>query len=236
MTDSNKIHVYAAINAVQADLSKAGITKDRTNSQGSGYKFRGIDDVYNAIASLLATHKLCILPRVTERTQEERASKAGGALFYTTLRVEFDLVSAVDGSTHTIATFGEAMDSGDKSTNKAMSAAYKYACLQAFCIPTEGDNDADATTHEPTAKAPAKAKETAPLGQTVVSLSTKEQISELSMLYLDGCADRIKAALTAYKVETVEKLTEKQAAVVLKKLNDERAAAAFENAKTPVGK
>jgi hypothetical protein len=39
------------------------------------------------------------------------------------------------------------MDSGDKATNKAMSAAFKYACLQAFCIPTEGDNDADATTH-----------------------------------------------------------------------------------------
>lgn len=40
------------------------------------------------------------------------------------------------------------MDSGDKATNKAMSAAYKYAAMQAFCIPTEGDNDADATTHE----------------------------------------------------------------------------------------
>jgi len=43
---------------------------------------------------------------------------------------------------------GEAMDSGDKSSNKAMSAAYKYACFQAFCIPTEGDNDADNTTHD----------------------------------------------------------------------------------------
>ena len=40
------------------------------------------------------------------------------------------------------------MDSADKATNKAMSAAYKYAAIQAFCIPTEGDNDADATTHE----------------------------------------------------------------------------------------
>src|SRR5690606_19364534 len=43
---------------------------------------------------------------------------------------------------------GEAMDSADKATNKAMSAAYKYAAFQTFCIPTEGDNDADATTHE----------------------------------------------------------------------------------------
>jgi hypothetical protein len=40
------------------------------------------------------------------------------------------------------------MDSGDKATNKAMSAAYKYAAFQMFAIPTEGDNDADGHTHE----------------------------------------------------------------------------------------
>jgi hypothetical protein len=62
--------------------------------------------------------------------------------------MEFDLVSAEDGSKHTICTVGEAFDSGDKSMNKAMSAAYKYAAFQAFAIPTEGDNDADASTHE----------------------------------------------------------------------------------------
>jgi len=142
--------VYKAINAVQAELSSVGITKDRRNMQGSGYNFRGIDDVYNAIAPLLAKHSLCILPRVLTRECVERASKSGGALFYVTVEVEFDFVSAEDGSKHTVKTFGEAMDSGDKATNKAMSAAYKYACLQTFCIPTEGDNDADA--HHPEVK------------------------------------------------------------------------------------
>ena len=29
-----------------------------------------------------------------------------------------------------------------------MSAAYKYAAFQAFAIPTEGDHDADAQTHQ----------------------------------------------------------------------------------------
>lgn len=140
--------VYKAINAVQAALSKTGIAKDRTNSQGSGYKFRGIDDVYNAVAPLLAEHGLCILPRVLARTCEERSSKSGGALFYVTVEAEFDFVCAEDGSKHTVKTFGEAMDSGDKATNKAMSAAYKYAAFQAFSIPTEGDNDADSHTHE----------------------------------------------------------------------------------------
>ena len=139
--------IYKAINAVQTELSTIGITKDRTNSQGSGYKFRGIDDVYNAISPLLAKHGLCILPRVLTRECVERISKSGGALFYVTVEVEFDFVSAEDGSKHTVKTFGEAMDSGDKATNKAMSAAYKYAAFQAFSIPTESDNDADAVTH-----------------------------------------------------------------------------------------
>jgi hypothetical protein len=62
--------------------------------------------------------------------------------------MEFALVSGEDGSSHVISTIGEAMDSGDKATNKAMSAAYKYALMQAFCIPTEGDNDSENQTHE----------------------------------------------------------------------------------------
>jgi len=140
--------VYKAINAVQSELATLGITKSRRNSQGSGYNFRGIDDVYNAIAPLLSKHGLCILPRVLSRECLERMSKSGGGLFYVTVDAEFDFVSAEDGSKHTVKTFGEAMDSGDKATNKAMSAAYKYACFQAFSIPTEADNDADAHTHE----------------------------------------------------------------------------------------
>jgi hypothetical protein len=48
------------------------------------------------------------------------------------------------------------MDSGDKATNKAMSAAFKYACMEVFCIPTEGNPDADQQTHDVAAKAVAE--------------------------------------------------------------------------------
>jgi hypothetical protein len=139
--------VYQAINAVQEALSTLGITKDRKATQGATFAYRGIDDVYNTISPLLAKHKLVILPRMLERQQDERKSAKGNALFYTTVKAEFDVVSSEDGSKHTICTYGEAMDSGDKSTNKAMSTAYKYACFQMFAIPTEGDNDPDATVH-----------------------------------------------------------------------------------------
>lgn len=139
--------VYKAINAIQAELAKEGISKARKNEQ-QGYKFRGIDDVYNTLSPIMAKHGLCILPRVVSRECVERVNKKDTALFYVTVGMEFDFVASEDGSKHTVVTYGEAMDSGDKATNKAMSAAYKYACMQAFSIPTEGDNDADATTHE----------------------------------------------------------------------------------------
>lgn len=141
------MEVYKAIAAVQGELAKTGISKDRKNEQ-QRYMFRGIDDVYTALSPLLAKHGLCILPRMLSRDVLERSTKSGGALFYVTVEAEFDFVAVSDGSKHTVRTFGEAMDSGDKATNKAMSAAYKYAAFQAFAIPTEGDNDADATTHE----------------------------------------------------------------------------------------
>jgi len=146
--------VYQAINAVQTELCKIGIAKDSRNNQGQGYNFRGIDAVYNVLSSIMAQNGLVIVPRMLARTCEERVSKSGGALFYVTVEAEFDLISAEDGSKHTARTFGEAMDSGDKATNKAMSAAYKYMAFQTFAIPTSGDNDADSSTHEVVRKKP----------------------------------------------------------------------------------
>ncbi|EOY5406219.1 ERF family protein [Cronobacter sakazakii] len=136
--------VYQAISAVAKEMATTGISKDRTNTQ-QNFKFRGIDQVYNALAPALVNHGLLILPRITERTVTERTTPKGTVLFYVVVKAEFDFVSTKDGSVHTVVTYGEAMDSGDKATNKAMSIAYKYAAFQAFCIPTEETAiDADA--------------------------------------------------------------------------------------------
>ncbi len=139
--------VYKAISAVARDMAEVGISKDRENRQ-QGFAFRGIDQVYNALAPMLAKHGLVILPRITDRTVTERTTKTGGVLFYVVVKAEFDFVATEDGSKHTVVTYGEAMDSGDKATNKAMSIAYKYAAFQTFCIPTEQTAvDPDAEVH-----------------------------------------------------------------------------------------
>ena len=208
---SNTVKVYASINNVQRELSKTGIAKDRRNTQGSGYNFRGIDDVFNALSPLLAQNGLCILPRMLSRQCEERQSKNGGALFYVTVEAEFDFVSAEDGSKHTVRTFGEAMDSGDKATNKAMSAAYKYAAFQAFAIPTEGDNDADAHTHEVAAPArnAAPAMPDSEVDDCVIALGECEDLEALKGIF--GAA--WKRATAGQKTKLQKKYDERKAAL-----------------------
>lgn len=135
--------VYQAINAVSSGLARDGVAKTRLNSCNN-YLYRSIDDVLEKLAPLLAQHRLCILPRVLEREATDRLDDAGGLLVGVALKVAFDLVSAEDGSGHTIEAFGEALDAGDKATAKAMQSAYKYAVLQAFCVPALQQEDADA--------------------------------------------------------------------------------------------
>ena len=142
--------VYAAINAITAELATTGIPKTRIN-EVDDYRYRSIDDVLNRLAPLLAKHRLCVLPRVLERQVIERQGDEQ-LLVDVTLRVAFSLVSAEDGSSHLIEAFGEALDPGDKGTAKAMSAAYKSAMIQAFCIPVGDLEDADATSHRLAAK------------------------------------------------------------------------------------
>lgn len=189
MTETPK--VYAAISAVMAHMAKEGISKNRRNAQ-QGYNFRGIDDVYNALGTVLAENQLVILPRVIGREREERQTQKGGMLLYTILTVEFDLVSAEDGSKHTVCTIGEAMDSADKSSNKAQSAALKYAAIQVFCIPTEGDNDADATTHDVRAKGERTPEPTAAQSAAKVAIDLCQDVAALDKWAIDN-----KAALDA---------------------------------------
>lgn len=141
----DKLEVYKGIVQVTRAMAADGISKGRTNQQ-QGYKFRGIDDVYNALSRHLADASLCILPHVIKNERRDVPTKSGGIATFREIEVKFTITSAVDGSSVEVVTLGEAMDTADKSSNKTMSAAYKYMALMLFAIPTEGDNDADATT------------------------------------------------------------------------------------------
>lgn len=136
--------IYAAIASIMRQVPAIG--KDRKNVQ-QGYNYRGIDDCYNAIQPLLAEHGVFVCPEVLETTATERQSNRGGALFHISLRVKHTFY-AKDGSSVTVTTVGEGMDSGDKAANKAMSAAMKYALIGIFSIPVAGAEDSETDDHD----------------------------------------------------------------------------------------
>lgn len=138
----------AIFRAMPAIMKEVGhIEKSRQNPQ-QGYKFRGIDEVYEAVQLVFAKHGVFPVPFVQGSTREERQTQKGGVLIYTILTVDTTFY-AEDGSSVTARTVGEAMDSGDKSSNKAMSAAMKYAIIEALCIPTREAKDTEDESPEP---------------------------------------------------------------------------------------
>lgn len=138
--------IYAAMVGVLRGFD--AVKKTRETTGYASYKFRGIDDVYNALHPLLGANAVFPVATVLKHDQIERETKEGKLQLYTLIHMRYRFL-ALDGSFVETEAIGEAQDMGDKSTNKAMSIAYKYACFQTFCIPTEDLIDPDAESPEP---------------------------------------------------------------------------------------
>lgn len=150
--------IYQRMCNAMADIEAIG--KDKYNKQ-QGFKYRGIDDVMNTLFPIFQKHKLFLTPEVLDQHREERPSKSGGNLIYSILKVRYSLYTD-DGSHVSAVVIGEGMDSADKSSNKAMAVAMKYAIFQMFCIPTEdmAKDDPDGYSPDP---APVKVTKSQPV-------------------------------------------------------------------------
>ena len=150
-----KKNIYQTIAAVMEDVGAIG--KNSKNDQQK-FMYRGIDAVMNALNPAFIKHRLFVVPEVLEQVREERRTSKGGMLLYSICKIKYTFF-AEDGSSIDATVIGEGMDSGDKATNKAMSIAFKYACFQVFCIPTEEMKDPDAETPPESEKVPQLATE-----------------------------------------------------------------------------
>lgn len=136
--------IYKKMSDVMKDVGAIG--KDQKNTQ-QGFKFRGIDQFVNALYPALTKHGVFMSPRATSFTHElkdvVRGSGKAGVDKHVSILMEYDFY-AEDGSKVTVGPVpAEGLDSGDKATNKALSAALKYALIQTFSIPTEDMAEAD---------------------------------------------------------------------------------------------
>jgi len=143
--------VTQMIHAKMVSASKiiGPIAKDRLN-KAQNYRFRGIDDVLNRCNSVFTECGLTVKTEVLEWAREDRSAKTGGSLIFTFVKLRFTF-TAEDDSTHVCEMIGEGMDSGDKSSAKAVSMAYKNCVFITFNVPVEGgmpDADEDEEQHD----------------------------------------------------------------------------------------
>jgi hypothetical protein len=136
--------IYRAVIDAMGQIS--AVSKSRTNGT-QGFAYRGIDDVMNELHGILAKSRIFIVPTVLAEERTTGTTSRGGTMFYTRLKIKFTFY-ADDGSNVESVVIGEAMDTGDKASNKALSIGLKYALLQVFCIPTEDDKDPDAVSQD----------------------------------------------------------------------------------------
>lgn len=136
--------IYGRMAKIQAAVGAVGKTK--RNPQ-QGYQYRGVDDVMAALQSVMAEHGVFCVPDVVESERTIGQTKNGGTMVTTVMKVRHTFY-AEDGSSVVAVTIGEASDMSDKSANKAMSAALKYALTGAYLIPTY-EVDRDTEEHSP---------------------------------------------------------------------------------------
>lgn len=171
--------IYKKMSDVMRDVK--AVTKDQKNT-AQGFKFRGIDQFVNALYPALTKHGVFMTPFCTHESHElkevVRSSGKTGVDKYVTIYMAYNFY-AEDGSYVTVGPIpAEGLDSGDKATNKALSAALKYALIQTFSVPTEDMAEADLDSPEISQPLPKSAteKEVKPVA-TAAKSSLKEEVT-----------------------------------------------------------
>ena len=202
--------IYKAIAAILSDVGAVG--KDGQNAFDK-YRYRSIDAVMNAMHPAMAKYGVFVMPEVLEQSREERGSRNGGVLIYSIIKVRYTFY-AEDGSSLTATVIGEGMDKGDKSVNKAMSAAFKYALFQVFCIPTDEFSDSEDESPEARQKPKNKIDEYAKREAQKAGSNAKKQIDDaaykkkiLDKLKKNYSPESLKKIASRYEKEKIDDLT-----------------------------
>jgi hypothetical protein len=131
------------------------IKKSGTNLQ-QNYKFIESAMVVAEVRVQLAKYGVMIIPETVERNIERneviRANGKTGVDFHVTVKSAYTIINADNPEERTIVDWdgGEAIDSSDKASNKAITASHKSFLMKLFNISDKDDPDTDSPTIEST--------------------------------------------------------------------------------------
>lgn len=143
MTQEQLPTVYEAWAKVMEEVRELAKT-ERHESPNARFMYRGIDALMNAVGPVLRKHRVLVIPAVRSASYRDVQTSSGKPAREVTVTVDYTIYGPAGDSIYGTSA-GEAMDSGDKGTAKAMSVAYRVFLLQALTLPTdEPDPDSEA--------------------------------------------------------------------------------------------
>lgn len=137
--------VHEAWAKVMQDMGAVG--KDNWNEQQK-FKFRGIDQLYGAMAGPMRKHGVFLVPEVVDKHYDTFTSGNGKTHMHCVLTMKYT-VYGPGGDSFSGGSIGEALDLYDKATSKAMSMALKYWLFGAAMIPLDEASVEDGDRHRP---------------------------------------------------------------------------------------
>jgi hypothetical protein len=150
MTDHKNIQeailaVYNTVGYVQKEESKK-----------LDYTFASEKEFIKTLRPVMVANGIIMFVKsMNNIVQTEYTTRSGAVMLRTNIHGVV-CFTHVTGSFIDVESYGEGADSGDKSTNKAMTDLYKYALRQTFMIETGDDPDKDASEPGVGQKAPEK--------------------------------------------------------------------------------
>ncbi len=211
MTDTTTLPIAQAMSAIMKEVG-AIAKKDKNTSQG--FNFRGIDSVVNAVSPALQKYGVIVVPSVEDyeyATVEIGRNRT--AMGHVKVKVTYTFIGS-NGDSIKATVVGEAMDSGDKATAKAMSVAFRTALLQALSLPTD-ELDPDATSYERSS-----AKDVLAPSAVLTKISQATAIDSLAEI-----GQYITTHKDGYTAELLEqfrvKFKEQQANIIVPKLEED---------------
>lgn len=184
---SNTLTIAQALTEVMKEVGAVG-KKDRNASQG--FNFRGIDAIVNAVSPALQKYGVIVVPSVEDYEYSSvEIGKNRTVMGHVKLKVSYTFIGA-GGDAIKATVVGEAMDSGDKATAKAMSVAFRTALLQTLSLPTD-EPDPDSQSYERSEKV---VVDTKALALAISNASDLDGLAKLGA-YITKYKDAIEPAI-----------------------------------------
>lgn len=227
--EGKKLNIYEKLLTISNELSRVAKNLEVGFGQ-SKYKAVGEADVLAAIKPLEAQYGVYSYPFKRSIVETgELETKAGTKNLFLRIETIYRFVN-VDNPNEfiDITSYGDGVDSQDKSVGKAMTYADKYGLMKAYKIITGDDPDQNASEElkgKSSSRVAAKVEkskathntEKAPVVDIVVE--TKPKMTDEQKNIINGIPQHLKDfACDKYKLKNLEELTQEQASHIITSL------------------